>query len=156
MGAIVGALVADRFRRRVGLGPAMILSTALGGPGIFLIAIAPVEAPIPFLVASGVLTGLAIVIYNISQLSFRQAITPGPMQGRMNATMRFIVWGTIPIGAIVGGAIATAFSIPAALWIGGIGTSLSVVPLLISPVRTLRDMPEPVDAEAPTGSEAAA
>ena len=44
-------------------------------------------------------SGLSAVIYNINQVSFRQAITPAPMQGRMNATMRFIVWGTIPIGA---------------------------------------------------------
>ena len=86
---------------------------------------------------------------------FRQAITPGPMQGRMNATMRFIVWGTIPLGQIVGGAIATALSIPAALWIGGIGAFLAVIPLVITPVRSLRDMPEPVDAEAPTGPEVA-
>ena len=57
LGAIVGAFLADPFRRRVGLGPAMILSTLLEAPGILLIAIAPAAAPIPFLVASGVLMG---------------------------------------------------------------------------------------------------
>ena len=51
--------------------------------------------------------GFSAVVYNINQVSLRQAITPERMQGRMNATMRFIVWGTIPIGPIVGGAIAT-------------------------------------------------
>ena len=71
----------------------------------------------------------------------------------MNATMRFIVWGTIPLGQIIGGVIATAVSIPAALWIGGLGELLAVVPLLVTPVRSLRDMPEPVDAPTPTGSE---
>ena len=81
---------------------------ALSAPGILLVALAPREAPIPFLIASGFLTGLSAVVYNINQVSFRQAITPTAMQGRMNATMRFIVWGTIPIGAIIGGAIATA------------------------------------------------
>ena len=73
----------------------------------------------------------------------------------MNATMRFIVWGTIPLGQILGGAIATAFSIPAALWIGGLGAFLAVLPVLFSPVRSLVDMPTPAD-EGSTGVEAAA
>ena len=85
-------------------------------------------------------------------MSLRQAITPERMQGRMNATMRFIVWGTIPIGAIVGGAIATAVSIPAAIWIGAIGSFLAVIPLLVTPVRRLRDMPTPAGDEPTAGA----
>ena len=90
-------------------------------------------------------------------MSFRQAITPAAMQGRMNATMRFIVWGTIPVGAILGGTLATAFGLHEAIWIGAIGSILAVVPLLITPVHTLKTMPEPVDA-APVsdGSEGGA
>jgi hypothetical protein len=81
-------------------------------------------------------------------MSFRQAITPLPMQGRMNATMRFIVWGTIPLGQILGGAIATvAGDVTVAIWVGAIGSILSVVPLLITPVRSLRTMPEPDEPE---------
>jgi hypothetical protein len=72
------------------------------------------------------------------------------MQGRMNATMRFIVWGTIPIGSIIGGAIATAFSVHTAIWVGAIGSFLAVIPLLITPVRHLREMPTPAgDGEPP-------
>jgi hypothetical protein len=51
-------------------------------------------------------TGLAQVVYNVAQISLRQAITPLDMQSRMNATMRFIVWGTIPIGSLMGGVMA--------------------------------------------------
>ena len=155
IGAIIGAFTADRFRRRLGLGRAIVVSSALTGPGVLLVALAPAAAPIPFLVASGFLIGFSSVVYNINQVSFRQAITPLPMQGRMNATMRFIVWGTIPLGQILGGAIATAFTIPVALWIGGLGAFLAVLPVLFSPVRSLVDMPTPAD-EGPTGVEAAA
>ena len=155
IGALGGALLADRIRRRFGLGPTIVASSALTAPGLMLIAAAPPAFPIPFLVAGSLLIGVSAVVYNINQVSFRQAITPGPMQGRMNATMRFIVWGTIPIGSIIGGVIATAVSIQAALWIGAFGALLAVVPLVITPVRTLREMPEPVDAQTPTGSEAA-
>ena len=47
------------------------------------------------------------MIYNVTQVSLRQAITPERIQGRMNSVMRFIVWGTIPLGAIVGGALSS-------------------------------------------------
>ena len=63
----------------------------------------------------------------------------------MNATMRFIVWGTIPVGSILGGILATALGLHQAIWIGAIGSVLAVVPLLITPVHTLKTMPEPVD-----------
>ena len=107
VGAIIGALVADRLARRFGVGRTIVGSTLLGGPGLLLIALAPPEFPVPFLVAGAFLQGFEVVVYNINQLSFRQAITPTSMQGRMNATMRFIVWGTIPLGTIAGGVIAT-------------------------------------------------
>ena len=57
------------------------------------------------------LGGFGAVVYNIQQVSLRQAITPERMQGRMNAVMRFLVWGPIPLGSLVGGAIATAFGV---------------------------------------------
>ena len=155
IGAIVGALSADRVRRALGVGRSILVSAATGGPAVLLVAIAPREAPIPFLVLAGFLGGFSVVIYNINQVSFRQAITPTPMQGRMNATMRFIVWGTIPLGQILGGVIATAVSIPAALWIGGLGAFLAVIPIALSPVRHLVDMPTPAD-EGSTGVDAAA
>jgi hypothetical protein len=75
------------------------------------------------------------------------------MQGRMNATMRFIVWGTIPIGGIIGGAIATVSGVSTAIWVGALGSFLAVIPLVITPVRTLREMPTPTD-EAPATAAA--
>lgn len=89
--------------------------------------------------------GFGVVVYNINQLSFRQAITPTAMQGRMNATIRFIVWGTIPLGTILGGVIATVVDLQAAIIVGAAGAFLSVIPLVMTPVRTLRDMPTPAE-----------
>ncbi len=71
--------------------------------------------------------------YNITQVSLRQAITPERMQGRMNASMRWIVWGTMPIGSLVGGAIATTYGIKTALWVGAIGGCLHVPVRFSSP-----------------------
>jgi MFS family permease len=152
IGAVVGALTAARWQAALGLGRTIVVSMLLSAPGVLLVAIAPVDAPIPFLIASGFLTGLSAVVYNINQVSFRQAITPTAMQGRMNATMRFIVWGAMPVGSILGGIIATTVSLSAAIWVGAIGSFLAVIPLLITPVHTLVDMPTPADDEAPAGA----
>ena len=62
----------------------------------------------------------------------------------MNSVMRFIVWGVIPLGTLVGGAIASAVDLRAAIWVGAIGMSLAFLPVLLSPVRSLREMPEQV------------
>jgi hypothetical protein len=70
----------------------------------------------------------------------------------MNSVMRFIVWGVMPLGSLAGGAIATWFGLRTAIWVGAIGMSFAVLPVLLSPVRTLRKMPEPIDE--PSLSEA--
>jgi hypothetical protein len=59
----------------------------------------------------------------------------------MNATMRFIVWGTIPIGSVMGGALATFVPVRAALILAALAAFTAVVPVLASPLRSLRDIP---------------
>jgi len=151
LGALFGAFTGNRWSGRFGLGRTIVGSMFLSAPSVLLVALAPKSSPIPFLIASGLLGGFSSVVYNINQVSFRQAITPPTMQGRMNATMRFIVWGTIPIGGIIGGIIATSVSLSAALWVGAMGSFLAVIPLLITPVHTLVTMPEPVDDAVDAG-----
>jgi hypothetical protein len=93
------------------------------------------------------------VIYNVAQISLRQAITPPEMQSRMNATMRFIVWGTIPIGSLMGGALASVAPLRVALILAAAASFTSIVPALASPLRSLREMPG-VNGEAqPTDGE---
>jgi MFS family permease len=148
LGGPVGALLASRLSRRLGTGPAIALAAWMGGPAWLLVALAPRGHALPFLVASGVLGSLAGVAYNVTQVSLRQAITPQRLQGRMNATMRFLVWGTIPVGAFAGGLIATFAGLRATLWIATAGTTLAALPVTFSAVRRLRSvedaMPEPV------------
>jgi len=81
------------------------------------------------------------VIYNVNQVSYRQAITPLDMQGRMNATMRFMVWGTMPAGSIVGGILGTFLPLRTTILIGAIVASASFLWVLLSPVRSLRTIP---------------
>jgi MFS family permease len=154
VGYLVGAVFANRISRRFGVGPTIIIG-ATCSVSLYLVAVAPTSNPIPFLIAAQAISGLGIPIYNITQVSFRQAITPERLQGRMNSVMRFVVWGVIPLGALLGGVLATWLGLRAAIWVGVIGMSLAVLPVLLSPVRTLRKMPEPVDEPLPSEADAA-
>jgi MFS family permease len=123
----------------------------LFGPTMLLYAIAPSgDAAVPILVAAQLVFGFTVVVYNIVQVSYRQAICPPRMQGRMNSVMRFIVWGTIPLGTLLGGVLATWIGLRETIVVGGIGAGLAVLWIIFSPQRHLRDMPEPVDDEAAT------
>jgi MFS family permease len=154
VGYLLGALLATRISRWFGVGPAIIIGAA-GSLSLLLLAAAPSSSPIPFIVAGLGISSLGIPIYNITQVSFRQAITPERLQGRMNSVMRFVVWGVIPLGNLLGGALASWFSLRAAIWVGAIGMALAVLPVLLSPVRTLREMPEPVEEPLPSEADAA-
>ena len=148
VGFLLGALLANRIAARFGVGATIIGSALLFGPGNLLVAIAPADLAVPFIVAGTFIWSSAGVVYNINQVSLRQAITPERMQGRMNATMRFLVWGTIPIGSLVGGALGTLIGLRETILLGGALGLLSFLFVLFSPVRSLREMPEPAGASA--------
>ena len=96
-------------------------------PTTLLIAFAPTgNAAIPFLVVAQLLFGFTVVVYNIVQVSYRQAICPPRLQGRMNSVMRFIVWGTIPLGGLLGGALGTTIGLRETIVVGAIGGGLAV------------------------------
>jgi MFS family permease len=145
VGYLLGAVATSRISARLGVGPTIVLGAAMGA-GTLLIPLAPQDSPIPYLIAAEALVAFGLPVYNVTQVSFRQAITPERLQGRMNSVMRFIVWGVIPIGSLVGGAVASAVDLRAAIWLGAIGMSLAFLPVLVSPVRTLRHFPEPAEA----------
>lgn len=145
IGILLGALVAGRIAERIGVGRTILWSMILSGPSTLIAAAAQPDTAVPLLIASIFVGSFTSVVYNINQVSLRQAITPERIQGRMNATMRFLVWGTIPLGQIIGGLLA---SIPAlgprgALAVGGVLGCLSFVPILFSSVRSLERIPTP-------------
>jgi MFS family permease len=141
VGWMIGAAQADRFRRWLGVGGATIFGAALSGPGALVVAFTPKSFPVPVLVAGAAIMGFGAVVYNIQQVSLRQAICPPRLQGRMNASMRFLVWGTMPIGSLTGGAIAATAGLRTALFVGAIGGFTSILPIVFSPIRSLREFP---------------
>jgi MFS family permease len=148
VGAMVAAFTANRISGRLGVGRTIILSSAIGGPTFLIVPFAPHGPAALLLIVPALFVGTFTgVIYNIAQVSLRQAITPERIQGRMNSVMRFIVWGTIPLGSLTGGALASWIGLKETLILSGLGTCLPFLPVLFSPVRSVREMPEPLDEE---------
>ena len=148
VGFLIGALVANRVAARAGVGPTIVVSAMAFGPAAILMAIAPPDLALPFVAASIFVAGFGGAIYNINQVSLRQAITPERIQGRMNATMRFIVWGTIPVGSLFGGILGGVIGLHETIWVGAIGGCFVFVPVIFSPVRRLKTIPEIEPEEA--------
>ena len=147
-GSVLAALVARALQARIGVGGTLILC-ALTTWSLLAYPLTPNEYPLPTLIVATVLVNFGIVGYNIMQRSLRQSITPDRLLGRTNAAMRWLVWSAMPVGTLLGGAIATAYGIRAALWVGAIGMTFAVLPLLASPIRTVDEMPTGVEVLEP-------
>jgi MFS family permease len=157
VGFLVGALTTNRLTSRVGVGRMLVAASIGFSVSNLPIAFAPDALIWPALAISGLIGGFCSTAWNINQVSLRQAITPTRMQGKMNATMRFIVWGTIPLGAILGGALGGIIGLHETIIVGAIGGLFAFIPVTLSSVRHIVTMPEPVDDEAaPTEMAASA
>lgn len=141
VGGLGGALCAGWLARRIGQARLIWLAPVVTAPFAVLWPLAGGPAgAVLFALGSGV-SLFGAVVYNVAQVSFRQTVCPPELLGRMNATMRFLVWGTLPLGALAGGAVADAAGPRTALWVCAAGFLLVPVPLLLSPLRGLRDLP---------------
>ncbi len=147
VGAMVGALVAGRMAGRLGLGNTLMLSIFVGSVANLLVPVAQPATALPFLFGAMFAGAAGSTIYNINQVSLRQSITPDRLQGRMNASMRFVVWGVFPIGSLIGGALGTLLGVRAGIAVGAVGGLVTVLWLVFSPVRTLRVPPPPWERE---------
>jgi MFS family permease len=141
----VGAVIAPWLAKRLGVGPAILLSIAVAGVGPFFVAGAAGSlAPALLALGFGIMGGGGVA-YNINQVSVRQAICPRRLQGRMNASVRFLVWGTLPIGGFLGGVLGSTIGIRPTLWVAAVGQVTAFVWLLPSPIPRMREIPDPVN-----------
>ena len=142
LGWLAGALVAGRVTGRLGVGWTLAGAAFLFGPSGVLIAVAPESAPLPFLISAQALGSFAGVLYNITSMTLRQSVTPDRLQGRTVGAIRTVVWGVTPLGALLGGALASVVGLRATFWIAAVGSAAAALPILLSSARELRGMPE--------------
>lgn len=146
-GGVLGALTASRIANRIGQGRTIWVSILVTAPFMVLLPLAGHGWLISLFAIGWLVNGFGGVVYNIAQVSYRQAICPDRLLGRMNASVRFMVWGTLPLGGLIGGVLGNTIGIHATLWVGAVGVVLSPLPVLLSPLRTLRDLPTSVADE---------
>jgi predicted MFS family arabinose efflux permease len=150
IGGVAGALSCGVLRRWIGSARLIWLSMAVTKPFGLLIPVTFPGAGLACYAVGLFALSFGSVVYNVHQASFRQQLCPHRLLGRMNATIRFIVWGTIPIGGLVGGALGDWLGNRAALWVCAAGACLAPIWLLASPLRRMRDT-EPVPSRARPG-----
>lgn len=138
LGTLAGALTATRMARAFGIGPTIVALAALSGVALLLIPLARGGYAIPLIVTAQLVYGFCAIGMNVNGISLIQAITPDRMLGRTNASRRFVVWGVMPFGGLIGGALGSALGLRTALWIGAIGASLAFIALLPSPLLRIR------------------
>ena len=143
-GFLVGALISRRVTARAGLGRAIALSVAANF-ALLIVLLAGGGYAVFVLGLAFFLSYMGTPIYNINQVSLRQIITHNRLQGRMIATMRTIVWGSIPVGALLGGVFANVFGIMPTLAIGILIAGSSVVWIVLGPIFRLKKQPDPVE-----------
>lgn len=144
VGGLLGAMLTPRISSWVGEASAIPLS-AIGFSlaGLLLpIAVLVPGAVVPVLIAQGLLGSFMVVLYNITQVTFRQRITPAKLLGRMNASIRFVVWGIMPLGALLAGWLGTHLGVVPTIWIGALGGLLSSLFVVIGPFWGLRELPD--------------
>jgi predicted MFS family arabinose efflux permease len=141
IGGLLGALAARRVARKLGTARALLLSTL--GTGLFGMFI-PLTATGPraaFYIIGSAVVAAGITSGNIILVSFRQVYCPAPMLGRVTASQRFLVFGTIPLGALLAGGLGTGLGVRNALWVLLTIYALSGVLMLTPAVQADKSLP---------------
>ncbi|WP_051808499.1 MFS transporter [Actinoplanes subtropicus] len=139
VGGLIGAMVAGRVARWVGIGPALILGMVAFPAPLILIPLA--HGPIPLFVAE-LLSALGVMLLDIAAGSLQTAATPHNRLSVVSGFKRMVNYGIRPVGAVLGGALGTFIGVRPALWVAAIGGLLGVLWIVFSPLRTMRELPE--------------
>ncbi len=140
MGLFVGASIAKKVSKKIGFGKCLFLTNLLLGLALSIIPVCLLFSPIYILTIILFLIAIIMSIFDINQLTLRQLITLSEMQGRMNANMRTIIWGTVPIGSLLGGIIAVNLGYINTFIISGLTVMLGAILLFICPVYKIKEI----------------
>ncbi len=156
-GGLIGAIATPWITKWIGEGTALSVSSIVFGVALLAVplsAMVPRASALPVLVGSEFLVSFAVLVYNITQVTMRQRICPPRLLGRMNASIRFVVWGVMPIGSLISGVLGTAIGLVPTMWIGAIGGLLAAGFVVFSPLTTMKVLPK--ELEGSTDAEIAA
>ena len=142
--SLLGARLSRPLVRRGWLGSVMAVGAMLvvvGQAGALVAAYGPHRLAFPILIGFSAVLGCALMVYNVSQASIRQAVTPDRLLGRAQSAMFVLVSLAAVAGSLAGGAIGQAFGLRAAIAVGTLVVLMSPLPTILSPLRRLREVP---------------
>jgi MFS family permease len=142
VGGVAGAMTARRLASLLGSARALLLSVLIAGVFSLLIPLTGTGPRAACYVAGSAGAAAGIAVGNVIVSSFRQAYCPPSMLGRVSAGMRVLVFGGIPLGALLAGWLATMLGTRAALWVALAGFALSGTFLLTPAMLSQRCLPD--------------
>lgn len=154
--SLAGSLLGGRMTARFGVGPLLIASLLLTGVGQGLPALATgatLLGALWLLASQG--ADIGWTLYGITEVTLRQEITPEPWQGRMNGSFHVLATGGSLVGALLGGLLGNTLGLRPTLLLGALGIAAAALPLLLSPIRTMRVAP-PSSASSSSSSSSSA
>jgi MFS family permease len=147
-GGLLGAVTATRLAARIGEGTVIPLCALASSVFLVLVPVAAVvhepAVSLVLLLVSEFGFGINVLVYNIMQLTMRQRVCPPRLLGRMNASIRFAVWGVMPLAALASGFLGEHIGLVPAISIGAACSFLAALPVLLSPLRRMRKLPDQV------------
>jgi MFS family permease len=150
IGGLLGALATPKLAKWIGEGRVIVVAALVSG---FTFALLPLSAllhgpsAVALLAVGEFVNTFCVLVYNITQVTLRQRLCPPRLLGRMNASIRCLVWGVMPIAALVSGALGGAIGIVPTMWIAFVGGVLAAGWVLFSPLRGMRELPTELEAE---------
>jgi len=141
LGGVVGALTVRRINKAIGVGPSIIAGSIVFGLLSTLFYFATPADGFILSILIWFFSLIGVLVYNISQVSYRQALVPSEIQGRMNATIRTLVWGVIPLGNLLGGFVGEAIGVRNTVGLMALLAATSPLWVIFSPVRKVKEFP---------------
>jgi predicted MFS family arabinose efflux permease len=141
LGGVAGGICSGRLARRIGSARIIWFSLLVLGLPQLLVPLAEPGWRVAAFAVGMAAFSFSAVVYNVAQVSYRQAICPPHLLGRMNAAIRWVVWGTIPLGGLLAGAFGAVLGVRATMWIGFTGCWAAGWWVFFSPLRGMRDVP---------------
>ncbi|MEO8152836.1 MAG: MFS transporter [Rhizobacter sp.] len=156
VGTVASSVLGNRISRRVGPGPCLLIGFAVCGAGWLLLAVAPANAwGVAAFALMLLLFSAGAVLVFINFLAMRQAVTPGPLLGRMTSAMRWLTLLAAGPGALLGGWLGEHVGLRAALgFSGGSALLLSLLAWYHPAIRGVKVLPQPDNTDDWIGAEA--
>lgn len=141
VGGLIGAMVARKVGERIGTARSLLVFSIGCAPFGLLIPLTQDGPGLLFFVFGLMVPSIGMVVGNVMSTGFRQAYCPPELLGRMYTSSRFVQFGVIPLGAVLGGALGAAVGVREALWIVLTAAVLGRLTRLVGPIKSARDLP---------------